>query len=92
MYILEDRALCGLPDCKMQHSAVYVYEYITVHKCSVLRKARKRGYVPRIDRATPRDFCKGGVKPGSYGGREGYSRPPPVRCAPVARLPRATRS
>ena len=22
-------------------------------------------YVPRIDRATPREFCKGGVKPGS---------------------------
>ena len=31
----------------------------------LLRKARKRGYVPRIDRATPREFCKGGVKPGS---------------------------
>ena len=25
----------------------------------------KRGYVPHIDRATPRKFCKGGVKPGS---------------------------
>ena len=42
-----------------------IYIYIISIQGNVLRKARKRGYVPRIDRATPCEFYKGGVKPGS---------------------------
>ena len=34
-------------------------------------------------------YARGAVN--LYGGREGHSRPPPVRHAPVARLPRARR-